>query len=147
MSYSGTAVNRITDWVYLGDIHDAANHERLDALNIGSILKLTHSDPEQPYPENIELRTVSMIDGPQNDEATMRTAVEELLELRANHEPVFVHCTAGASRSVSVAAAAISVHREIPLAEAFELVEERRPVSQPHPALVKQAKRVVEQIV
>jgi protein-tyrosine phosphatase len=59
-------------------------------------------------------------------------------------ETTLVHCSAGASRSVSVAAAALAVHDGVDVREAFARVAAARDEADPHPALVRRAVAFVE---
>jgi atypical dual specificity phosphatase len=136
-------MDRITEDVYVGDIDDAGNAEWLRDGSPTAVLKLTHGDPETPYPDAVTVREVSMIDGPQNDYEDFETAAETLLELLADDHVVFVHCTAGVSRSGSVVAAALAPRRETSVEDAVEFVQERRPAVHPHPHLREQAERFV----
>lgn len=137
-------MDRITDDLYIGDIQDAG---RADWLRDGSptaVLKLTPSDPEQPYPDDLTVAEVPMIDGPQNDYTDFERATETLLEFFEADHVVFVHCAAGISRSGSVASAALALRHGIDVEEAIERVRARRPAVHPHPHLRGQAQRFVD---
>jgi protein-tyrosine phosphatase len=136
-------MDRITADIYMGDIADAGNAEWLEEGSPTAVLKLSHSDPETPYPDAVTVRDAPMIDGPQNDYEDFATAAEAMLDLLGDHT-VFVHCRAGISRSSSVTAAALAVRRDIPVGEAVDLIREGRPRIHPHPHLREQAERFVE---
>jgi len=137
-------MDRITDDIYIGDIDDAGNADWLREGSPTAVLKLSHTDPETPYPDAVTLRDVPLIDGPQNDYADFERAAETLLDLLAEHT-VFVHCRAGISRSSSVTAAAMALRRDISVEEALKFVEERRPRIHPHPDLRAQAEQFVDE--
>jgi protein-tyrosine phosphatase len=137
-------MNAITDRIVVGDIRDAAAHDRLAAHEVSVVLTLTHSDPERAYPDSVRVVAVPMVDGPQNEFETFERAVDELRAALDAGETVFVHCTAGASRSVSVVAAALAVRENLPLPDAFAAVADERPVAQPHEALIRQAERYLD---
>lgn len=137
-------MDRITDALYVGDLQDAGNPDRLRESSPTAVLKLSHSDPADPYPEDLSVREVPLIDGPQNDYEDFVAAVDTLLDLLMDDYVVFVHCAAGASRSVSVAAAALALRRETSVETAVELIRERRPIANPHPHLREQAEAVVD---
>lgn len=136
-------MDRITDGIYIGDIGDAGNADWLREGSPTAVLKLSHSDPEEPYPEAVTVREVPLIDGPQNDYRDFERAVETLLELLADHT-VFVHCRAGVSRSSSVTAAALAVRRDVTVDGAITFIEDHRPRIHPHPDLRTQAELFVE---
>ena len=139
-------MDRITPAIYIGDIHDAANAQWLSEGSPTAVLKLTHGDPETPYPDDVTVSEVPMIDGPQNDYEDFVRAVGALLELLEDDHTVFVHCTAGISRSGSVTAAALAVRRETSFEAALEAVTQHRPAVNPHPALRTQAERFLDAV-
>jgi protein-tyrosine phosphatase len=136
-------MDRITESLYVGDLQDAGNPEGLREAPLTAVLKLSHSAPAEPYPEDLPVREVPLIDGPQNNYEEFDTAVNQLLDLLADDHVVFVHCAAGASRSVSVAAAALALRRETAVENAVELIRERRPIANPHSHLREQAEAFV----
>jgi protein-tyrosine phosphatase len=85
------------------------------------------------------------VDGPQNSYQSFTEAVSEVVEQRENGQSVLIHCSAGSSRSPSVAAAAITHLTENNLNEAFNQVIERRPETDPHDVLVRQAFKLTNQ--
>lgn len=60
-------------------------------------------------------------------------------------ETVLVHCSAGASGSVSVAAAALAAEEGLTLGEALVRVRGARVEADPHPALVGHARRYLRE--
>ena len=59
---------------------------------------------------------------------------------------LLVHCSAGAPRSPSVAAAALARHEVVEVEAAFDRVASRREAVDPHPALVRRAVVTVEDV-
>ncbi len=129
--------------LYVGDARDAENHETLAAAGVTAVVKLTRIEPEADYPTFTTVSEVPLIDGPQNDHADMETAVATLADLLDDDETVFVHCSAGASRSVTVAAGGLALEEGCSLSTALERVVETHPPSHPHPALAQQAQTAV----
>ena len=80
-----------------------------------------------------------MLDGPQNEYSAFADAAETVVERREAGQRVLIHCSAGASRSPAVAAAAMTRLTDRDLDEAFEQVLARRPAADPHDALVRRA--------
>lgn len=138
-------MDRITADIYIGDLADAGNAEWLREGSPTAVLKLSHGDPETPYPDALTVRSVPMIDGPQNEYDDFEAAAEALLSLLSDGHTVFVHCAAGISRSGSVTAAALAVRRDLSVEDAVEFVREGRPQVHPHAHLREQAERFVEQ--
>ena len=54
--------------LYIGNLQDASDGRKLGEEGVDSVLKLTYTDPDDGYPETIEVHEFSMRDGPQNDE-------------------------------------------------------------------------------
>jgi protein-tyrosine phosphatase len=137
-------MDQITDALYIGDIEDAANQAWLRDGSPTAVLKLTHGMPAEPYPDTLTVEDVPLIDGPQNDYDDFVRAVEALLSLLEDGHVVFVHCSAGSSRSGAVAAAALAVRRNSNLEAALADIQANRPVVEPHPALREHAERHLE---
>lgn len=133
----------IGDLLYVGDVQDAARGEALPAVGVEAVVRLTHTAPETPYPESLAVDTVPLVDGPQNDPAATRRAVARLRDRLAAGETTLVHCSAGASRSVAVAAGALALVRGVAFDDALGTVRSEHGPSQPHPAVVANARAAV----
>lgn len=131
--------------LYIGDALDASNHEKIEQRGIDAVLKLTYQDPDEGYPDSVEVHEFSIRDGPQSDLETFVEAVEKLVELFEEGRTVFAHCNAGKSRSPSVSAAAIALHEEVKFKSALETIRESRDIN-PHPFLLKRGKDVVKEL-
>lgn len=138
-------MDRIEDGLYVGDVQDAGSPDRLCDHGVTVVLKLAHADPAEPYPQSVTVVAVPMIDGPQNEYAQFAQAVDELLAALEAEETVFTHCSLGASRSVTVVATALAVRDDRSLPAALEHVAERRPVANPHEALIRRADRYLSE--
>lgn len=119
----------ITDNLYYGGLEDAGDSAPYREREIEHVIQLTYEPPGSGYPKDVEVHTFSMMDGPQNDEATFRAAVSKIVEILEANATVLVHCSAGRSRSVCVAAAALGQFEQLSFEEAFAQVEEVGPVS------------------
>jgi len=137
-------MDRINENLYIGDLMDAGRSEWLREGSPTAVLKLSHGDPEEPYPEAVAVAEVQLIDGPRNGYTDFERAAETLLDLLDEHV-VFVHCAAGVSRSGSVSAAALAVRQDVDVDAALEQITQHRPVVNPHPHLRDQAERFVEE--
>jgi len=126
--------------LYVGTLADAEDARGLQEHSIDNVVSLTHTDPEVKPP--VSISKYAMLDGPRNDRETFRAAVKEVLKRLGRGDTTLVHCSRGASRSPSVAAAAIALHEEIDIAAAFEQIEQQRDAFDAHPALVHQAVNV-----
>ncbi|WP_159903646.1 dual specificity protein phosphatase family protein [Salinirussus salinus] len=135
-------MDEVVDGIFVGTESDASDEALLRKHGVDTVVSLTHSNPKTGDVTRVD---VPMIDGPQNSYDAFTEAVSEVVEQRENGQRVLVHCSAGSSRSPSVAAAAITRLSETTLNEAFNQIIERRPETDPHDALVRQAAKSTEQ--
>jgi len=136
-------MHAITSQLHVGDRADARDVESIRDAGITAVLRLTHGAPPA-YPDSVTVVECPLVDGPQNDPANVRDAVARLTTLLYADETVLVHCSAGSSRSVAVAAAALARLNGTDVETALERLRSAHPGADPHPALVENARRVVE---
>jgi protein-tyrosine phosphatase len=127
--------------IYVGTESDAGDELLLRKHGVDTVISLTHSNSETGDITRID---VPMVDGPQNSYQAFAEAVETVIEQCENGRCILIHCSAGSSRSPSVAAAAITRLSDTTLNEAFNQIIEERPKTDPHDALVRQAVRVTD---
>jgi len=135
-------VYEVTDRLLFSDIRQAADPELYRMHDVDTVVKLTHQSPyDEPtggYPDRVEVFDHPLIDGPKNDRADMKEAVEVAASALSDGKVVLVHCSAGMSRSPAVTAAALARHRGIEFTEALEKVRDTRDVNL-HPAVKENA--------
>jgi hypothetical protein len=136
-------MDHVTDSLLVGDTDDASDHDGLRAAGVTAVLSLTHDSPASPA-RGYTVVDRPLVDGPRNDAEAFTDAVDSLRSLLARGERVLVHCSAGASRSVAVAAAALAIERDGPVDEALATVCAARGVAAPHPALADRAREYVD---
>lgn len=83
--------------------------------------------------EGIEERRLPMIDYAGFRIEVLERAVKGVLSYLRAGRTVYLHCRAGWQRSAAVAAGVIALHEQVPLAQALELLRERKPTSAPLP--------------
>jgi protein-tyrosine phosphatase len=132
----------ITDQLFIGDIEQAGDRQRYKEHGIDRVIQLTYSAPDNGYPDSVDVHTYSMMDGPRNDEETMRDAVETTASFLQKGDTVLVHCSAGASRSVAVAAASLATVNDTGLDEELQLIRDKKPI-QIHPSVQENAENVL----
>lgn len=133
-------MNEVSDGIFVGTESNASDESLLRKHGIDTVISLTHSEPDTGDITRVD---VPMIDGPQNSYEAFAEAVKEVVKYHKNGQRILIHCSAGSSRSPSVAAAAITHLTQNNLNEAFNQVIEQRPETDPHDALVRQANRYV----
>lgn len=134
-------MNEVADGIFVGAESDASDESLLNRHSIDIVISLTHSQPDTGDITRID---VPMRDGPQNSEETFSNAVDKVMQQYQNDQSILIHCSAGSSRSPSVAATAITSLTGNTLTEAFNQVIERRPDTDPHDALVRQAVKIIK---
>ncbi|TKX54570.1 MULTISPECIES: protein-tyrosine phosphatase family protein [Halorubrum] len=122
--------------IFVGTRSDAEDESLLRDRGVDAVVSLTHDDPDTGSVARVD---TPMTDGPQNEYSAFVDAVETVVARREAGQRVLVHCSAGASRSPAVAAAAMTRLTDRGLDEAFEQVLARRPEVDPHDALVRRA--------
>ena len=135
-------MDEVADGVFVGTESDAGDQSLLRKHGVDVVVSLTHSKPETGDVTRVD---IPMVDGPQNSQEAFAEAVTEVVEHRESNCTILVHCSAGASRSPSVAAAAIAHLTEKDLNEAFNQIIKQRSETDPHDALVRQAVKFSDQ--
>ena len=120
--------------IFVGTRSDAEDESLLRGVDV--VVSLTHDDPDTGAVARVD---APMTDGPRNEYSAFVDAVETVVARREAGQRVLVHCSAGASRSPAVAAAAMTRLTDRDLGEAFERVAARRSAVDPHDALVRRA--------
>ena len=136
-------MHAITSQLHVGDRVDARDVESLLDAGVTAVLRLTHGTPPA-YPDSVTVVACPLVDGPRNDLSDFRDAVGQLTTLLGADETVLVHCSAGSSRSVAVAAAALARSDGTDVETALGRLRSGHSDADPHPALVAHARRVVE---
>jgi protein-tyrosine phosphatase len=138
-------MQKIRSGLFIGDIWDAASPESYRRNGIDTVVKLSYEDPEDGYSVGVEVRDFEMMDGPRNSYDDLESAVEVAVESVREGRQVFVHCSAGASRSVGVCAAASALLDDTRFVDGLEKVREARSVGI-HDAVRENAERAVERL-
>lgn len=132
-------MHRVDENLYVGGSGAAADHGALHEAGITTVVGLTHESPSGGYPDGVRVVREPMMDGPRNDADAFARAVDATLDALAAGRSTLVHCSAGSSRSVAVAATALACATGRGLERALGTVLGQRPPADPHPALVRRA--------
>ena len=118
--------------LYVGSQDAAANKDGLEAAGIGLVINVGVGIPCF-FPDAFEYLDLDVLDvpefdiGPVLDETS--AAISASLE---NDVPVFVHCNAGVSRSVTVVAHFLISHHSLSLETALATIKSVRPSARPN---------------
>jgi len=124
-------MNWITDRIAIGNCFDAQSKALLTLHGFRSALSLDGAlSVWQPSELGLaEIAVVQMVDGPGNDLATYRRAVETLARLVESHPPTLVQCHAGRSRSPIVVAGYLVRTRDLDPVQAIGEVAAKRDIN------------------
>ncbi|ELZ46089.1 Dual specificity protein phosphatase [Halorubrum californiense DSM 19288] len=129
-------MDEVADGIFVGTVSDAEDESLLRRRGVDAVVSLTHDDPDTGAVARVD---APMTDGPRNEYDAFAAAAETVVKRREAGQRVLIHCSAGASRSPAVAAAAMTRLTDRSLGEAFEQVLAPRSEVDPHDALVRRA--------
>lgn len=129
--------------LWLGNAGDLRNPRVLFDAEIQAVVELADSEPFVPLPRELIRCRFPLSDGGENPHWLLRLAAESVAAFLRSGIPVLVCCSAGMSRSVCIAAGAITIAEGISLPEALSLVVAEGPADV-SPVLLDQVKRAIE---
>jgi len=149
-------MDQVYDNLYVGDVNDADNQKKQKTEDIEYILNLSGSGPDRdtaPGYETIKKTNyihIPIADDGSNPDYLIKTIIETAQDLhrQAIEEDVslLVHCAMGSSRSVSIAAALLSLRNGKRVRENVGRIKKVRPVANPQPDLLDQVSRITGEI-
>lgn len=132
-------VTLITDKIGIGDATDARQPGKaFDAsLNVAIDLDIPLMGGD------LHRHKIGLVDGPGNDDYALMAAVLMLHSLNRKYNRILVHCQAGASRSVMVVAAYVSILTGDEFHRVMENIMKNRGVSDYRSVLYQQFNRLI----
>lgn len=130
-------MNRLSDYLYVGDFADAEDRNMLNENAIYTVVTLCDKESE-----NTDV--YRPLFDKKNEQERFDEAVDEALASVRNNERTLVHCAAGVSRSATVAATAYAVLEDCSFKEAMETVKRKHPKADPHPGLMVNAQKYLK---
>ncbi len=140
-------MNEITDQLWISDISSVRES---DTSRFDHVITVCQDSVE----DNIacEYDQFNIADGPLSQDyyggdlsySSFENAAETLHEALENDKTVLIHCHAGQSRSVAVAAAALARQQGCRFSEALAQIEDARPIANPLETHREHAKRYVD---
>ena len=124
-------MDKIRDWLYIGNWRDAADGDYLRSEGIKAILNLV----EQTRHDGIILKYLPVDDGEYLKQADLSTGLWFLKLQYKENNPVLVNCGAGISRSSTFCMAILMEVEGLSLYEAYREVKRHHSQAQPHPKL------------
>ncbi len=124
---------QLLTFLYVGNERDAADLEFLQQERICNVLNVTQSVPCFHDNKLVNYKRISVRD---NSLANLKKHFDEAFQFieaaRKRHEKVLLHCSAGISRSSTIAIAYIMRYRGMSMSKAYNLVKSRRSIIAPN---------------
>ena len=130
-------LSQITDNIYLGNIYDAQNKDKLIKLGIKKVLSLITDTQLLIYPKSIEHKLIQIRDLPREN---IIKYFGECLFFINDDKKILVHCFAGASRSATIIIAYLMWKNQLDYVESCNLLQKIRPSIYPNYGFVRQLK-------
>ena len=130
-------ISQITQNIYLGNIYDAQNIDKLIKLGIQKVLSLITDEYLLSYPPTIEHKFIKISDFPR--ENIIKYFGECLLFIN-DDKKVLVHCFAGSSRSATIIIAYLMWKNQLNFIDSCNLLQKIRPIIYPNYGFVRQLK-------
>jgi protein-tyrosine phosphatase len=128
--------------LWLGHAGDLRDARAVLAAGVEAVIEVAASEPMAPLPRGLVRCRFPLADGGDNPPWLLRLAVESVAALLRAGVPTLVACSAGLSRSVGIAAAAVALAAGRPLAESLREVVGTGPADV-SPAMFAQLRDVV----
>ena len=129
--------------LWLGNAGDLQNPRALFDAEIQAVVELADSEPPAVLPRDRIRCRFPLSDGGENPPWLLRLAAESVAAFLRWGVPVIVCCSAGMSRSVCIAAAAIAIAERKNLTDSLSLVTAEGPADV-SPALLHQIQQAIE---
>ena len=137
-------MNEVLDWLYVGPVKDAENYDKLKAAGIEAVLTLAW--PIQ-HPDDIAVKRVYFEDGEPIPDEVFYEALSFVRQQRRLGRKILIACSAGISRSPTIAIAVLHELEGYPLVEAFRTVLAKVHIAYPRPETWNSVCRFYGQIV
>ena len=124
-------LTKVIDGLYIGDINDASNLQKLKNENIKYIVNVTADIPIYFQKEFNYLRIPIDDHCSANISQYIQPAVD-YIDLNIQKGNVFVHCYAGISRSASIIIAYLILKKNYTYSDAYNLLKSKRPIIHPN---------------
>lgn len=126
-------MNRIKDWLYVGNYQDSINLSQLNKAGVRVVLQLAQRLPKS----DLRHLYLPLEDGQYIPTPKLEEALDFLATQRADGEKVLIACGAGVSRAAVISMAALHEFEGMGFLEAYSLLRQERPIIAPHPILIR----------
>ncbi len=111
--------------LWTGNAREARDARGLFDRGIATVLDLAYEESPARLPRQLVYCRFPIVDGPGNDPALLRLALLTTVEVLNSGTPAIVACSAGMSRSPTIAICALAVHLDQPPETVLDAVNEK----------------------
>lgn len=108
--------------LWVGNAGDARNTKCLYDYGIKAVVDLALDEPPALLPRDMLYYRIPLVDGGENDSFAIESAIRTVACLIGNEIPTLIACSAGMSRSPSIAAAGYALAKQVSAEEALKLI-------------------------
>ena len=114
-----------SELLWTGNARDARDARGLFDVGIAAVIDLAFEESPAQLPRQLVYCRFPIVDGAGNDPSLLRLALLTTVELLNSGTPAIVACSAGMSRSPTVAICALAVHLDQPPETVLAAVNEK----------------------
>jgi len=147
ISYNEFSANNIIDNIYIGNVYDAHNIDKLNELNIKNIISAV-TGFDDIYDTSFNHLCLNLIDNESQNIVRYFDITYHYIDniisknisssSEKNKQRILIHCICGVSRSVTILLAYIIKKYNYTPRYALTLVQKKRPIADPNPNFMKQ---------
>ena len=100
----------LVDRLWTANAREARDTQLLFSLDISAVVDLAYEEPLAQLPRQLVYCRFPIVDGPGNDLSLLRLALLTTVELIKTDARTVVACSAGMSRSPTIAICALAIH-------------------------------------
>ncbi len=112
----------ISHLLWIGNAREARDLKSVLDLGISAIIDVALEEPPISVPREIVYLRLPLIDGDENRQPILETAIDTLVRFIQADVPTLVSCSAGMSRSPAIVAGALAKFKAIPLEDSVQQV-------------------------
>lgn len=112
----------IPQTLWIGNARDARDLKSVLNLGISAVIDLAIEEPPILFPREIVYCRLPLIDGDENNQPVLQTAIVTVARFIQAEEPTLVACSGGMSRSPAIVAAALSKIKSLSFEQAIKQV-------------------------
>ena len=145
ISYNDFTASNIIDNIYIGNVYDAHNIDKLNELNIKNIISAV-TGFDNIYNDSFNHLSLNLIDNEEQDiihyfEITnhfIDNIISKNVSSSNKKNKILIHCICGVSRSVTILLAYIIKKYNYTPKYALKIVQKHRNIANPNPNFMKQ---------